>query len=304
MLSSSVDRTSIRSYTSSSVTLTSGPFLGNSQGQIQLCCDGSGVLYVSNGGFNYYSINPVTAVVTAGLASAYGIDAISVTLAGVVFFASGGPVYAVGGAYGATPVLLFSPTGGVYMQCFYVNSTGTAVYCYDSNGGSLCKYTQWSGGTATRTVMTTTSAVTNGYTTISGTDGGMIATGVSSPYQYIDIIPQWFGPISALNGSYITDYNGRVTFGYGVAIDSDMSPIYVTGANPSGVPRNDGAAVLFRAVAGTNNEINIPITAWAPYGVAVHPLTRAIYVISFGLSGRADAGAGVCSNITTLTPNF
>ena len=58
----------------------------------------------------------MNAVVTAGLASAYNVYAISVTLDGIVFFASGASVYAVGGAYGSTPILLFSPPNGVYRQ--------------------------------------------------------------------------------------------------------------------------------------------------------------------------------------------
>jgi hypothetical protein len=306
MLSSGNKRT-IRSYTSSYVSPTSGPFLGSSQGFIQLCCDGAGILYVSSSETNYYKINPVNAVVTAGLASAYNVSAISVTLDGIVFFASGASVYAVGGAYGSTPILLFSPPNGVYRQCFYVNSTGTAVYCTDTNGTRICVYTAWSGGSATRTVITTTSTG-SGETAFAGTDGGMIAAGAAVVGLYSEIIPRWYGPLESLftslpNSYYITDYTNRLIYAYGVAVDSDMSVIYVTGGNPQAGTQNNAACSLRQFPPGQPSGITIPITAWSPYAVAVHPLTRAIYVMSYGITSRGSV-VGAYSNIITLTPNY
>ena len=308
MLSSGNNRT-IRSYTSSSVALTAGPFLQSSGGVVQICCDGAGTLYVSNGGGNYVKVNPVTGVVTAGLASGYSVFSLSVTLDGVVFFAASTSVYAVGGSYGSSPVLLFAVTGGVLRQSLYVDSKGTAVYCIDNGSLAISKYTAWSGGTATRTVL---SGLTpgEGYTALAGTDGGMLASGASGyGSSSSEIIPRWYGPLadtlftSLPNSYYTTDYNNRLIWPYGVAIDSDMSVLYVTGGNPEGGTTNNAAALLRRFPPGNPGGITIPITAWAPYGVAVHPLTRAIYVISYGLTDHNPPG-GTYSYITTLTPNY
>ena len=303
MLSSGINKT-IRSYTSSYVTSSSAPYLGFSQGGNQLCCDGAGFLYLSYTGSNYYKINPVTGTTTAGLATAYTVNAISVTPAGVVFFASGTSVYAVGGTYGSTPVLLFSPNGGsgVYFQALAVDSTGTAVYCYDaapSGSRYLCKYTAWSGGTATRTVISTADAGSNGYGSIAVTDGGMVATGSGALYD--PIVATWYGPISALDQTYIM-LSGAAQYSYGgVALDSDMSLVYVCGGSKYASPPNNAAASLLRFVAGVRSSgISIPITAWSPYGIAIHPYTRAIYVISLGLATRDDSKL----YIITLTPQY
>lgn len=302
MLSSGINKT-IRSYTSSSVTLSTGPYLYGWQSGTQLCCDGAGFLYLSYTGSNYYKINPVTGTTIAGLATAYTVNALSVTKDGVVFFASGTSVYAVGGTYGSTPVLLFSPNGGsgVYFQALAVDSTGTTVYCYDgapSGSRYLCKYTAWSGGTATRTVISTDDAGSNGYGSIAVTDGGMVATGAGALYD--PIVATWYGPIGALNGTWITSSpNAPNSYG-GVALDSDMSLVYVCGSSKFGSPPNNGAASLLRFVAGVRSAGNsIPITAWAPYGVAIHPYTRAIYVIACGQTSYTGS-----LFLFTLTPQY
>ena len=304
MLSSGINK-AIRSYTSSSVLLSgSGPYLYTSQGGAQLCCDGAGFLYLSYTGTNYCKINPVTGVTDLGLATAYNVNSISVTKDGVVFFASGTSVYAVGGTYGSTPVLLFSPNGGsgVWLQTLAVNSTGTAVYCYDaapSGSRYLCKYTAWSGGSATRTVISTVDAGSFQYGAIALTDGGMVATG----YGALTAAPaylQWCGPISALDGTYIPSSPG-VPMSYGLAIDSDMSPIYVCGGDRYSNPPNNVAATLLRFLPGVRSSgISIPITAWGPYGLAIHPYTRAIYVVAVGLTSRTDYNVYVI----TLTPQY
>lgn len=303
MLSSGINKT-IRSYTSSWVTLSTGPYLYGWQSGTQLCCDGAGFLYLSYTGSNYYKINPVTGTTVVGLATAYTVNAISVTKDGVVFFASGTSVYAVGGTYGSTPVLLFSPNGGsgVYFQALAVDSTGTAVYCYDaapSGSRYLCKYTAWSGGSATRTVISTNDAGSSGYGSIAVTDGGMVATGSGALYE--QIVSSWYGPIGALDGTYIM-LSPYAPYSYGgVALDSDMSLVYVCGSTKYASPANNGAASLLRFVAGVRSTGNsIPITAWAPYGVAIHPYTRAIYVIACGQTS-------ISSNqlfLFTLTPQY
>jgi hypothetical protein len=304
MLSSGINKT-IRSYTSSSVLLSgNGPYLYSSQGSTQLCCDGAGFLYLSYTGSNYFKINPVTGVSDFGLATTYTVNSISVTKDGVVFFASGTSVYAVGGTYGSTPVLLFSPNGGsgVWLQTLAVNSTGTAVYCYDaapSGSRYLCKYTAWSGGSATRTVISTADAGTNQYGAIALTDGGMVATG----YGGLTAAPaylQWCGPISTLDSTYIASSPG-IPMSYGLAIDSDMSPIYVCGGDRYSSPPNNVAATLLRFLPGVRSSgISIPITAWGAYGVAVHPYTRAIYVLAVGLTSRTSTSVYAI----TLTPQY
>jgi hypothetical protein len=302
MLSSGINKT-ISSYTSSSVLLSGGPYLYQSQGGTQLCCDGAGFLYLSYTGSNYFKINPVTGTTIDGLATAYTVNSISVTKDGVVFFASGTSVYAVGGTYGSTPVLLFSPNGGsgVWLQTLAVNSTGTAVYCYDATFGSryLCKYTAWSGGSATRTVISTNDAGTYQYGTIALTDGGMVATGyggLTGAPAYL----QWCGPISALDNTYIPS-NPGIPISYGLAIDSDMSPIYVCGGARTTQPPNNVAATLLRFLPGVRSSgISIPITAWGPYGLAIHPYTRAIYVLAVGLTSRTSFNLYVI----TLTPQY
>ena len=302
MLSSGINKT-IRSYTSSLVALSTGPYLYGFQSGTQLCCDGAGFLYLSYTGTNYCKINPVTGTTVVGLATAYTVNAISVTKDGVVFFASGTSVYAVGGTYGSTPVLLFSPNGGsgVYFQALAVDSKGTAVYCYDaapSGSRYLCKYTAWSGGTATRTVISTADAGSNGYGSIAVTDGGMVATGAGALYE--QIVATWYGPIGALDGTNITSYPS-VQYSYGgVALDSDMSLVYVCGSTKIASPANNGAASLLRFVAGVSSTGNsIPITAWAPYGVAIHPYTRAIYVVSSGQTSLTNQ-----LYLFTLTPQY
>jgi hypothetical protein len=313
MLASSVPKPTIRSYTSTDIAMTSMPdALFDGAVGSSLCCDGNGVLYFIkyDGSLtNYYKINPTTGVVTTGLATGRVIQALSVTQNGTVFFAVGNSsVFAVGGTYGSTPVLLFTPAGGsgVWRQAMCVNSTGTEVYCYDGvevsiggfQGGYLCKYTAWSGGSATRTVISTSRPgdTINGFGYVGVTDGGMVATGPTNSTG--GALMNWYGPLTSLSG---LSYTGVIAYGRGFALDSDMSPIILLGTTPFVSPPNNGAATLQKYTPGNSTPINIPITAWTGVGVAVHPLTRVIYVVSYGTSSLPSGNVG---RLFTFTPVY
>ena len=171
MLSSSVNKArAIRdSFTTGwiTTTLSSNVILGQN-GPNSLSIDGNELLYVipANGSTTGFStINPRTGVTTGYAAGGIVATSLAVTFSGVVFMTTSEGVYATGGSYGSFSgsTHLFTVANGVWAGALAVDDAGLNVYIVENTGGNFCKFNAWSGGTATRTVLSSANLVNYPY---------------------------------------------------------------------------------------------------------------------------------------------
>ena len=173
MLSSSTNKARAipNSFTSGWITktLSQNVQIGSGVSPSCMCIDGNELLYVipANGSTTgFFTVNPITGVTTKYAAGGIVVTSLVVTFSGVVFMTtSAGVVYATGGSYGSFSgsTNLFTVANGVWAGALAVDDAGLNMYIVENTGGNLCKFNAWSGGTATRTVLSSDNLINYPY---------------------------------------------------------------------------------------------------------------------------------------------
>ena len=281
MLSSALVKAQIRSR--SSQTIASVGSLTPSSNWNNLRMDSYGNFYfISGSGTSIYKYTASTST-SASFVTPESVVNWDVDSAGVVYFNNGGgsgDVYAIGGSYGASPVVIFTANWPVLSWAFSVRKDGTAICLTENSNGSsynLVRYSAWSGGTATSNLISTGYGTRQGYTRSAYTDtfGNVYSASPSPSGPYSLVKSTASGTVTTLGASYVA--------AYGFAFDESSKYLYV--------PRSN---VLYEVDSVSGSATGVTFSVPSLIGVATTPASRSIYVLSGGAS----------ASIIALAPNY